>query len=146
MGSPNQDVSRQTLLSPVWFLHLILSSFVGLFGGLEVPRMSAAGLFSSSSALFSSPEFLSLDNTELLPLDAPDFDQLSLPAFADLRNSFIVSILASLVTEIGEMMMQLAIVGTARVLISPFLAPLGFTGSGPAVGFLPSVEDVISAI
>ena len=32
------------------------------------------------------------------------------------------------VTEIGEMVMQLAVVGTARLLISPFLAPLGFTG------------------
>ena len=60
-------------------------------------RMSAAGLFSSSSAFFSSPEFLSLDDSDLLPLDAPDFDQVSLPGFSDLRNSYIVSLLTSLV-------------------------------------------------
>merc|ERR1711951_93085 len=104
--------------------------------------MSAGGLFSSSSAFFSSPEFLALEGSDLLPVDSPDFDQVDLPSFADLRSSFIVSLLTSLVTEIGKMVMQLAIVGTARVLISPFLAPLGFSGSG----FLPSVEDVISAI
>ena len=59
--------------------------------------MSAGGLFSSSSALFSSPEFLALEDTDLLPIDAPDFDQVSFPFFADLRTSFIVSLLTSLV-------------------------------------------------
>ena len=56
--------------------------------------MSAGGIFSSSSALFSSPEFLALEDTDLLPIDAPD---LSLPSFADLRTSFVVSLLTSLV-------------------------------------------------
>ena len=62
--------------------------------------MSAGGIFSSSSALFSSPEFLTLDDADLLPFDAPGLDQLDqlpLPSFADLRNSFIVSLLTSLV-------------------------------------------------
>ena len=61
--------------------------------------MSAGGLFSSSSAFFSSPEFLALEGSDLLPVDSPDFDQVNLPSFADLRSSFIFSLLTSLVNS-----------------------------------------------
>ena len=62
--------------------------------------MSAGGLFSSSSALFSSPEFLALEDTNVLPgINAFDFDQVSLASFPDLRGSFIFSLLTSLVNS-----------------------------------------------
>ena len=59
--------------------------------------MSAGGLFSSSSALFSSPEFLALEDSDLLP--GINFDQASLAPFPDLRGSFIFSHLTSLVNS-----------------------------------------------
>ena len=105
-GSPNQDVYWNTL-SPTlqYFLvnflnprYSILPPRSVVANHIQDHRMSAGGIFSSSSALFSSPEFLALDDADLLPFDAPGLDQLDqLPSFADLRNSFIVSLLTSLV-------------------------------------------------
>ena len=43
-------------------------------------------------------------------------------------NDLFGSVSLTQATRIGEMLMELAIVGTARLLISPFLAPLSFTG------------------
>ena len=59
--------------------------------------MSASGLFSSSSAFFTSPEFLALEDTDLSLSAAPFFDRLDLPSIFDLRTSFVASLLASLV-------------------------------------------------
>ena len=59
--------------------------------------MTASGLFSSSSAFFTSPEFLALEDTDLSLSAAPLFDRLDLPSVFDLRTSFVASLLASLV-------------------------------------------------
>ena len=59
--------------------------------------MTASGLFSSSSAFFTSPEFLALEDTDLSLSAAPFFDRLDLPSIFDLRTSFVASLLASLV-------------------------------------------------
>ena len=59
--------------------------------------MTASGLFSSSSAFFTSPEFLTLEDTDLSLPAAFLFDRLDLPSVFDLRTSFVASLLASLV-------------------------------------------------